>query len=139
MLKNSLTILTILVLSGTLAYGVPINCTQPTGIADVLTLNPDGCFLDGNVYDMWFVSGVNQQTVGLGSATGVDGGVHNLRFITRPNDPDGAADTRLRYRVTGSILGIDLGVTNAFGATTITENVCTVNSAVRPAVCLLRR
>ena len=127
MMKTTLTVLTVLILSAGLGLAAPIDCTQPAGI-DVMAIGADGCFIGGNVYDMWSVGGTNAQTVSLSNLTGIGpGGVQNLKFTLTPQDPTGDADTTLRYRVTGGILGVDLGITNATGATTIAENVCTGN------------
>ena len=128
MMKTTMTVLAVLILAAGMGLADPIDCTQPGGVANVMTLNPDGCFLGDNVYDMWSVGGTNPQTVNLSSLTGIDpDGIHYLRFTLGPQDPDGDSDTTLRYRVSGAIVGVDLGITNASGATTIVENVCTVN------------
>jgi hypothetical protein len=124
-LRNFCLLATLLILAVS-ASAAPVDCTTVFG-SNVLALNPDGCYLDGLVFDQFAVAsappGGNVFLSSIG--TQVSGTWVNLGFqLTQPSSLPG--DIILEYRVTAMNGAVINGVDNAHNGidVRIQEIVC---------------
>ncbi len=129
-MKRAILAVAVVMALATALSAAPIDCLLGTG--DVLTLNPDGCYLDGLTFDNFVVSDNRPDVVSViginGALSGILGNNVILRFTVSPSSPPaGGVDIILGYRVLGGLIGADVQLGSYSGLPAVTETVCAVD------------